>query len=61
MTIIETGAGIADACVREGLPGIRIMRTRRSYLAVVTSGFGVWVVSEQDTELNDQLGFSSLG
>jgi hypothetical protein len=38
VTIIETGAGIADKRVREGLPGIRIEQPRRSFLPVVTSG-----------------------
>ncbi len=37
MTIIEAGAGIADARVREGLPGIRIEHAQRTIHSVVTS------------------------
>lgn len=38
MTIMKTGAGIADNRVREGLPGIRIEQARWSFLPVVTNG-----------------------
>jgi hypothetical protein len=38
VTIMKTGAGIADKRVREGLPGIRIEQARWSFLPVVTIG-----------------------